>query len=256
MNLQPERASALRGLCDPATQLQRLSVDAERHESGADSGMNVSSAAARISLEARARQSLGASSDAIHEMVADAVDRHDIKGARIVRRRLRTRLAAGCAAASLRGYQGLDAVRYERFPEEGEFTRVDLDDDHWPVVSAGAVLVAAVETIEHLENPWAFVRHLSALAAPGGWVILTTPNQLSLLSMMTLVLKRRFSAFQDAHYPAHKTALLENDLRRIAEASGLEVVELGYSLRDGFRSPASTIRQPSRGAGPAPCPTT
>jgi 2-polyprenyl-3-methyl-5-hydroxy-6-metoxy-1,4-benzoquinol methylase len=192
--------------------------------------MNVSSAAARIGLEERARQSLGASNDAIHRMVVDAVDRHDIRGVRMV--------DVGCGHGSLRAalqhrfaeYQGLDAVRYERLPVDVEFTRVDLDSDRWPV-APGADLVAAVETIEHLENPWSFVRQLSALAAPGGWVVLTTPNQLSALSVITLVTKRRFSAFQDAHYPAHRTALLENDLRRIVEAGGLEVVEIGYSLR-------------------------
>jgi hypothetical protein len=48
---------------------------------------------------------------------------------------------------------------------------------------------------------------------------------------MTLLVKRRFSAFQDAHYPAHRTALLESDLCRMAAASGLEVVDIGYTGR-------------------------
>ncbi len=210
--------------------------------------MTVSSTAARIGLEDRARQSLGASNDAIHQMVADAVDRHDIKGVRM--------FDVGCGHGSLHGalkhrfaeYRGLDAVRYERLPADVEFSRVDLDDQHWPVAAGGADLVAAVETIEHLENPWTFVRNLAALTAPGGWVVLTTPNQLSVLSVVTLVLKQRFSAFQDAHYPAHKTALLESDLRRIVEAGGLEVVEIGYSLRGripmtGRHYPAAVARR-------------
>ena len=95
----------------------------------------------------------------------------------------------------------------------------------------GAALVAAVETIEHLENPWAFMRHLAELAAPGGWVIVTTPNQLSALSVLTLILKRRFSAFQDVHYPAHRTALLASDLGRIGQAAELEIMDVDYSLQ-------------------------
>ena len=90
-------------------------------------------------------------------------------------------------------------------------------------------MVTAVETIEHLENPWAFMRALVELARPGGWVVVTTPNQLSVLSVATLVIKRRFSAFQDAHYPAHRTALLEIDLRRAAGECGLVSVEVLYS---------------------------
>lgn len=71
--------------------------------------------------------------------------------------------------------------------------------------------------IEHLENPRAFIRVLVRLTKPGGWVFVTTPNQLSLLSQMTLMLKNQFNAFQEAPslYPAHITALLEIDLIRI-----------------------------------------
>ena len=64
-------------------------------------------------------------------------------------------------------YCGLDAVRYDGFPADGEFCRVDLDAAEWPIADASADVVTAVETIEHLENPWAFMRRLSALARPG-----------------------------------------------------------------------------------------
>ena len=129
-------------------------------------------------------------------------------------------------------YCGLDAVRYQGFPIDAEFHQIDLDGlarAPWPVAPREADVVTAVETIEHLENPWAFMRALVDLARPGGWVVVTTPNQLSALSLATLITKRRFSAFQDAHYPAHRTALLEIDLRRAAGECGLELVEVLYS---------------------------
>ena len=66
-----------------------------------------------------------------------------------------------------------------------------------PLASGSADVVVAVETIEHLENPRAFMRELVRLTKSGGAVIVTTPNQLSLLSKMKLVLKNRFNAFQD-----------------------------------------------------------
>ena len=74
------------------------------------------------------------------------------------------------------------------------------------------------------------MRRLAALAKPGALVVVTTPNQLSALSLITLATKRRFSAFQDSHYPAHRTALLESDLCRAAGEAGLEVIEIAYSL--------------------------
>jgi hypothetical protein len=71
-------------------------------------------------------------------------------------------------------YHGLDAVRYSGFPRVATFTRIDLDAAVWPVASGGRP-GRRRGTIEHLENPWAFVRQLAALAAPGGWLVVTTP---------------------------------------------------------------------------------
>jgi 2-polyprenyl-3-methyl-5-hydroxy-6-metoxy-1,4-benzoquinol methylase len=140
-------------------------------------------------------------------------------------------------------YTGLDAVSYAGFPPDGTFIQTDLDAPAWPVPDRLADVVTAVETIEHLENPWAFMRRLHALAKPGALVIVTTPNQLSLLSLLTLLLKQRFSAFQESHYPAHRTALLESDLARAAAAACLAVNEIAYSLHG--RLPLAPSHYPS-----------
>lgn len=182
-------------------------------------------------LEARARLSLGSSNDAIYRMVADALAARGVAGGRLVD----VGCGGGALWAELRGrfhrYCGLDAVRYESFPADAEFHQVDLDSTNWPIAEGVADAVTAVETIEHLENPWAFVRSLARIVKPGGWVVVTTPNQLSVLSLLTLLSKRRFSAFQDSHYPAHRTALLESDLHRIATAAGLADLDVAYSYR-------------------------
>lgn len=200
------------------------------------------------SLEARARLSLGSSNDAIYEMVAEALRTRGISRGRLV--------DVGCGRGELwralsscfDRYCGLDAVRYDHFPSDAEFVQVDLDAPEWPLGDGDADVVTGVETIEHLENPWAFVRSLTRLAKPGGWVVVTTPNQLSALSMVTLIVKRRFSAFQDAMYPAHRTALLESDLRRIASDAGLTDIDTAYSHRGrlplvGWHYPAVLARR-------------
>jgi 2-polyprenyl-3-methyl-5-hydroxy-6-metoxy-1,4-benzoquinol methylase len=193
--------------------------------------VTASAPAQAAALDARARQSRGSSEEAIYRMVERALEARGIAGGRLV--------DVGCGGAALwrrlgsrfSAYCGLDAVRYHDFPDAGEFHQVDLDARPWPIPSAGADVAVAVETIEHLENPWAFMRTLADLVRPGGWVIATTPNQLSALSLATLIVRRRFSAFQDVHYPAHRTALLEVDLRRAALECGLEAVEVVYSER-------------------------
>ena len=195
--------------------------------------MTLSSVTGGMDLDTRARQSLGSSSNAIYRMVARGLATHGVSGDNQGRL-----IDVGCGGGGLwrevqsrfAHYCGLDAVRYDGFPADGEFRQVDLDSDRWPDVPAGDV-VAAVETIEHLENPWGFMRRLAAIAKPGALVVVTTPNQLSVLSLITLATKRRFSAFQDSHYPAHRTALLESDLCRAAGEAGLDVVAIAYSLR-------------------------
>jgi 2-polyprenyl-3-methyl-5-hydroxy-6-metoxy-1,4-benzoquinol methylase len=82
--------------------------------------------------------------------------------------------------------------------------------------------IVCIEVIEHLENPRAVFREFHRVLRPGGAVILTTPNQESLRSLASLVLGRHFAAFLGASYPAHITALLERDLRRICAETGFE----------------------------------
>jgi 2-polyprenyl-3-methyl-5-hydroxy-6-metoxy-1,4-benzoquinol methylase len=180
-------------------------------------------------LDARARASRGTSGDAIYQMVADALAARAVSGGRLVDVGCGTGRLWGFVSARFDRYCGVDAVRYESFPRDAAFRRADFDRLTWSVGDSDVDVIAAVEVIEHLENPWAFVRALAAGAKPGGWVLVTTPNQTSALSLITLVAKHRFSAFQDAHYPVHKTALLPSDLVRIFGAAGLERVEIAYS---------------------------
>jgi 2-polyprenyl-3-methyl-5-hydroxy-6-metoxy-1,4-benzoquinol methylase len=137
----------------------------------------------------------------------------------------------------------VDAVRYDGLPGYVEFVRADLDAA-LPLADASVDVAAAVEVIEHLENPRAFVRELVRITRPGGWIVLTTPNQLSALSLLTLMIKGQFSAFQDADYPAHRTAVLDMDLRRIARECGLVEVDIAYSGRG--RVPLTPWHYPSR----------
>jgi SAM-dependent methyltransferase len=184
---------------------------------------------AALTTMSRARSSRGLSSDAIHQMVARSLEMRHAGGGLL--------LDVGCGTGKLWThagrlfdcYMGVDVVRYDGLPAEAEFCPVDLDTQRVLLPDGTADVVAAVETIEHLENPRAFVRELVRLARPGGWVAVTTPNQLSLLSKMTLVLKNQFNAFQNGSYPAHLTALLEIDLRRIADECGLQDVAVAYS---------------------------
>ena len=193
-------------------------------------------------LEQRARQTLGTSHDAIYSAVDAVLARHPTSG---------TLADIGCGTGRLwerlrSRFQrciGVDAVRFEGLPADVEFRGADLDMAALPVLTGEADAVVAVETIEHLENPRAFVRELTRIARPGSLVVVTTPNQLSALSLLTLVTRRQFSAFQDNSYPAHRTALLEVDLQRIAAECGLEEIAVRYTTHG--RVPLSAAHYPN-----------
>jgi len=195
-----------------------------------------------VTVEERARDSRGVSNDAILHMVLRTLEQREIAGGCLV--------DVGCGLGMLHAhvrsrfprYVGVDVVRYEGFPDEAEFCRLDLDSGRLPLPDGSANVVAAVEVIEHLENPRDFMRKLVRLAAPGGWVIVSTPNQLSFLSILSLAVRHRFLAFQDAHYPTHITALLEVDLRRICGECGLEQIGFEYSLDS--RIPLTSLHCP------------
>jgi SAM-dependent methyltransferase len=153
----------------------------------------------------------------------------------------RTVIDVGCGTGRLRAflhrkfstYIGVDLIRYPDLPVETLFVGADLNAGVVPLKSGSAHAVVSIETIEHLENPRGFVRELARITQPGGLIAVTTPNQLSLLSKLGLVLKNQFPAFQEGPglYPTHLTALLEIDLVRLARECELEEPEIAYSGR-------------------------
>ena len=182
-------------------------------------------------VRARAAASRGESGDAIHALVERALVEHGVSGG--------VALDVGCGRGELARrlrhrfdrYVGTDVVRHEGFPPELEFLLTDLDDGRVPLPDGMADAVLCAETIEHVENPRALVRELVRLTRPGGFVVVTTPNQLNLSSKLSLVARGQFVQFQEGPglYPAHITALLEIDLRRIASECGLEKLDVIYS---------------------------
>jgi 2-polyprenyl-3-methyl-5-hydroxy-6-metoxy-1,4-benzoquinol methylase len=98
-----------------------------------------------------------------------------------------------------------------------------------PLGEAVCDVIVAVEVIEHLENPRFVAAEWFRLLKPGGIVLLTTPNNESWRSILSLVFRGHFIAFVGQGYPAHITALLRTDLERIMAEAGFERVEFLFT---------------------------
>lgn len=97
--------------------------------------------------------------------------------------------------------------------------QADLND-RLPLPDASCDVIAALEVIEHLENPRAMLRDCFRLLRPGGLLLVTTPNNESLRSQVNLLCRGHFAAFGPDSYPAHITPLLRIDLLRASQEAG------------------------------------
>jgi len=186
---------------------------------------------ADFDVEERARLSNGISYGVIHDAVFAALAERNVHAHCL--------LDVGCGIGNLRArlrgicerYIGTDAIRHGGFPADAEFVATDLETGRVALPNDSCDVVACIETIEHVENPRALMRELVRLAAPGGWIVLTTPNQLSVQSKLNLLAKNEFSHFRElpGFYPAHISALLEVDLARMCRENRLEDVAVRYS---------------------------
>ncbi len=176
----------------------------------------------------RAANTKGVSKTGIYEMVAAALKEIGIKNARILDIACGIGLLHPYLLPFLDEYEGADIVRFSDYPDGLRFHLVDGDTGKVPAADGAYDVVISVETIEHLENPRAFMRELARLTKPGGWLMVTTPNQLSFLSKATLVFKNHFTFFGKDWYPSHLSALLEVDLIRMAYEVNLTDAKIHY----------------------------
>ncbi|BDZ71672.1 class I SAM-dependent methyltransferase [Methanobacterium petrolearium] len=88
----------------------------------------------------------------------------------------------------------IDPTRF--IPENIECLKVDANEE-LPWVDKTFDFVISVETIEHLENPWNFIREVYRLLKPNGTFILTTPNVESWFSKFIFMVYGQFNLFGD-----------------------------------------------------------
>ncbi|HVN95346.1 MAG TPA: methyltransferase domain-containing protein [Syntrophorhabdaceae bacterium] len=144
-------------------------------------------------------------------------------------------LGAGSGAMSLRlielGFQvtAVDILA-ESFDRHGTipFKAIDLNGSFSQEFTAHFDGIVAVEIVEHLENPWNFLRECRNLLSPGGRLLMTTPNVDNPVSKALFVRQGSFMWFNDYNYETdgHITPITQWQLYKIISEHGMKVVSI------------------------------
>ena len=145
---------------------------------------------------------------------------------------------SGPLTAALRdaGYDahGADVDPSAAAPLGDAFRMVNLDGP-LPYADHEFDAVVSTEGIEHLENRFAFLREIGRVLKPGGVLILTTPNLVSLRSRVRFLGSGFYHRDarplrEDARHPLHHIALATlADLRYALHTSGFDLTDVGHT---------------------------
>lgn len=131
-----------------------------------------------------------------------------------------------------RGYNVVAAgIRPDQFSGKTPYVLCNCDQV-LPFRDASVDGIVAIELIEHLEAPKAFVRDVARCLTLGGWFIATTPNVLSLASKVSFALRDVPIYFGSNEYETngHVSPISLIDLQRIGTRAGMSVEQVGYSV--------------------------
>ena len=98
-------------------------------------------------------------------------------------------------------------------------------------------LVTSMEVVEHVADPAAFVAELAARLAPGGLMILSTPNRTALSKLLLVEAAERVGAVPRGTHDWDRF-LKPEELTDLLDAAGLEVIDrtgLSPSPARGFK---------------------
>lgn len=98
-------------------------------------------------------------------------------------------------------------------------------------------LVTSMEVVEHVTDPAAFIAQLAARLAPGGLMILSTPNRTMLSKLLLVEAAERVGAVPRGTHNWDQF-LKPEELTKLVEEAGLEVIDrtgLAPSAAKGFK---------------------
>ena len=171
---------------------------------------------------------------------ADEHDRRPLAGKRAA--------DVGCGAGLLAeplARLGADVTGIDAAPEniaaaqihaEGQGLEIDYRNGSIEALAGPYHLITSLEVVEHVSDPRAFVRGLAAALAPGGLLILSTPNRTGRSRLMLITLGESLGRIPRGTHDWDKL-LTPDELCALLREMGLELLDtqgLAWSPLRGF----------------------
>ena len=114
-------------------------------------------------------------------------------------------------------FHGADIIpKPKHLQEHIKWIQMDLNDSFNVNQHINYDVIIACEILEHLENPRHAFKQFYNLLNKNGMLIISTPNNHSIRSIVNYIFRGHFTDFLDDSYPAHITPIIMKDLTRYA----------------------------------------
>lgn len=167
----------------------------------------------------------------VHADVVEALRRKIPLGSKI--------LDWGCGEGALSqrlsdlGYDVVSVdVDHESFKAKSKFEPIDFNDTEQTIhflnrYASQFDAVIGVEVIEHVENPWQYIRSLKHCLKDNGWLFLSTPNITSWYSRAKFLVYGRFHQFEDIDRKyGHINPIAPDEMHYILSNTGFSRITL------------------------------
>ena len=142
--------------------------------------------------------------------------------------RLGARVTAIDAAAEL--------IEAAKAHAEGQGLAIDYRHSAVEDMSGSFDLVTSMEVIEHVAEPQAFLTALGARLAPGGLLVLSTPNRTALSRILMVTIAEGLGRIPKGTHD-HKKFITPDEMKAMMAAAGLAVIDcegIGFSPARGL----------------------